>query len=148
MCVGSPRWSIRSGGRNGSAKRYRPGARHVILYKNMKRLVASLVTLVAVAACGAVSTPGGGGGSLTVSQLKFKVLDQVGPVAYCDPDFYPIARDGGEQTSAVAMFDKIQADAEVYGAILEHEHLPSGDLTDAQKLTLYRAYKTLHALTL
>ncbi len=114
----------------------------------MKRLVASLVTLVAVAACGAVSTPGGGGGSLTVSQLKFKVLDQVGPVAYCDPDFYPIARDGGEQTSAVAMFDKIQADAEVYGAILEHEHLPSGDLTDAQKLTLYRAYKTLHALTL
>ncbi len=114
----------------------------------MKRLVASLVTLVVVAACGAVSTPAGGGGNLTVSQLKFKVLDQVGPVAYCDPDFYPIARDGGEQASALAMYDKIRADAEIYSAILVHEHLPSGDLTDAQKLTLYRAYKKLHALTL
>jgi hypothetical protein len=114
----------------------------------MKRVVASLVTLVAVVACGAVPTTGGGGGNLTVSQLKFKVLDQVGPVAYCDPDFYPIARDGGEQASALAMFDKIRADAEVYNAILEHEHLPSGDLTDAQKLTLYRAYKKLRALML
>ncbi len=114
----------------------------------MKRLVASLVTLVVVAACGAVSTPGGGDGNLTISQLKFKVLDQVGPVAYCDPDFYPIARDGGEQASALAMYDKIRADSEVYSAILEHERLPSGDLSDAQKLTLYRAYKKLHALLL
>ena len=112
----------------------------------MKRALAALVTLAALA-CGSATTPGGGT-PLTITELKFRVIDQVGPAAYCDPDFYPIARDGGEQESALAMYDKIRADSELYAAIVTHEHLPSDQLTDAQKLTLYRAYKKVRALTL
>jgi hypothetical protein len=107
--------------------------------------------LVAVVACG--SSTGSGqspsvGSRLTVPQLEFAVIDAVGRPVYCDPDFYPIAREGGEQANAVSMYPQIKADAETYAAILAHEHLPSGDLTDAQKLTVYRAWKLLRVVVL
>lgn len=85
---------------------------------------------------------------MTIDQLKFQVLDKAGKPVYCDPDFYPIARADGEQASAIAAYPQIKANAELYAAILAHERLPSGDLTDDQKLTLYRAYKLLRFLTL
>src|SRR4030081_3897630 len=95
----------------------------------------------------------GGGGAvvgspLSVTQLKFKVIDAVGAPVFCDPDYYPIARGGGEQASADTYYPQIRADAELYAAIVAHEHLPSGDLDEAQKLTLYRAFKVLRALVL
>jgi len=112
----------------------------------MKVVLALLVVLVA-AACGA---PGGlpSGSPLSTAQLKFAVIDAVGPPVYCDPDYYPVARVGAEQENANANYAVIRADASVYAAIAAHEHLPSGELDDAQKLTLYRAYKLLRALTL
>jgi hypothetical protein len=85
---------------------------------------------------------------MTIDQLKFQVLDKAGKPVYCDPDFYPIARADGEQASAIAAYAQIKANAELYAAILAHERLPIGDLTDDQKLTLYRAYKLLRFLTL
>lgn len=112
----------------------------------MKLSVAVLVVL-ALAACG--SAAGTAVGSpLSANQLKFKILDEVGSPIYCDPDFYPVARLDGEKTNALARYAEIKADAELYSAIVAHEHLPSGDLTDDQKLTLYRAWKLLRALTL
>jgi hypothetical protein len=107
--------------------------------------VAFLVVLTLLA-CG--QAPSTGGAPLTIDQLKFKVLGRVGPPNYCDPDFYPIAKQGGEQASAIATYPQIQADAEVYAAILDHEHLPTGDLTDGQKLSVYRDYKLLRVLNL
>jgi hypothetical protein len=85
---------------------------------------------------------------LTIDQLKFRVLDRAGAPNYCDPDLYPIAREGGEQANAIADYPQIQANSELYGAILVHERLPVGNLTDAQKLTVYRAYKLVRAMTL
>jgi hypothetical protein len=110
-------------------------------------VVAFLVVLVAVA-CGSVGSPGAVGPPMTMDQLKFRVLDKVGKPLYCDPDFHPIARAGGEQASAISNYQQIKANAELYAAILAHERLPAGDLTDDQKLTLYRAYKLLRFLTL
>jgi hypothetical protein len=121
------------------------------------RLALALLVL-ACAACGA-TTPAPVAGSpsptaspsasqLSSSELKFKVMDAVGKPAYCDPDFYPIAREEEEQTNAIAQYPAIKADTETYAAIVAHENLPSGDLTDAQKLTLYRAWKLLRALAL
>lgn len=110
----------------------------------MKRWTVFLVVLAV--ACGSATAPGGA--PLTIDQLKFKVIDAAGPPAFCDPDFYPIAREGGEQASAISQYPQIRADAEIYSAIVEHEHLPSGELDDAQKLTLYRAFKQLRALKL
>ncbi len=106
----------------------------------------SLAILLAIA-CGA-ATPGPVGKALTADELKFKVMDSLGTPVYCDPDFYPLGRDGGEQANAITTYPLIRAQTDLYAAIIAHEHLPSGDLSDAQKLILYRAYKLLRALTL
>ena len=105
------------------------------------------LAVLATFACG--SAAGTAVGSpLSVSQLKFKVLDAVGSPIYCDPDYYPIARLDGEKTNAIAKYPEIKADAELYSAIVAHENLPAGELTDDQKLVTYRAWKLLRALTL
>ncbi len=109
--------------------------------------LAFLVVLVGIA-CGSVTPPAPVGAPMTIDQLKFQVLDKVGTPVYCDPDFYPVARLGGEESNAIADYPQIQANTELYAAIIVHERLPAGDLTDAQKLTVYRAYKLLRALTL
>jgi hypothetical protein len=105
------------------------------------------LAVVFAIACGSASS-GQVGNPLTVDQLKFKVMDAVGTPVFCDPDLYPIARQGGEQANAIANYAQIRAQADLYAAIIAHEHLPSGDLTDAQKLTLYRAFKLSRALTM
>lgn len=114
----------------------------------MKLKVAVIAALVAVS-CG--STGGGGGPvgtPLSEPQLKFKVMDAVGVPIFCDPDYYPVARVGGEQANADAYYPQIRADAELYSGIAAHEHLPSGELDEVHKLTLYRAFKRLRAMTL
>jgi outer membrane protein assembly factor BamB len=108
--------------------------------------MAALAAL-ALVACGS-ATPAPVGSPLSVDQLKFAVIDSVGVPVYCDPDSYPIARQGGEQANAIAQYPNIQADSTVYAAIVAHEHLPSGELTDGQKLALYRGWKLLRALSL
>ncbi|HET7421053.1 MAG TPA: hypothetical protein VFL27_11800 [Candidatus Dormibacteraeota bacterium] len=110
--------------------------------------LAAVIALVAAVACGSASpAPAPVSGSpLTVPQLKFAVMDSVGKPVYCDPDFYPLGRP--EMPSALAAYPTIKADAETYAAIVAHEHLPSGDPTDDQKLTLYRAWKLLRAVVL
>lgn len=112
----------------------------------MKALLAA--ALLVVAACGAAGGAPPAGTVLTVPQLKFAVMDAAGKPAYCDPDFYPIAREGGEQANAISFYPQIKADAETYAAIVAHEHLPSGDLNDQQKLVVYRAWKLLRVVEL
>ena len=114
----------------------------------MKGKLAAAIAFLAVA-CGAAGSGGAVVGSpLTVDQLKFKVMDAVGVPVFCDPDFYPIARLGGEQASADTYYPQIRANTELYAAIIAHENLPSGDLDETQKLTVYRAFKRLRALVL
>src|ERR1700675_3602245 len=101
----------------------------------MRNALAGFVAILGIA-CGS-ATPAPVGAPLTITQLKFAVLDSVGLPVYCDPDFYPIARQGGEQASAIAKYPQIQADPELYPAIIAHE-----------KLVIYRVYKNLNALPL
>jgi len=115
------------------------------------RLKLAVVIALIACACGSVGPGGGGvvaGSPLTVNQVKFKVMDAVGVPIFCDPDFYPIARAGGEEASADTYYPQIRSDPELYAAIAAHEHLPSGLLDESQKLTLYRAFKRLRALIL
>jgi len=112
----------------------------------MRRTVACLAIVLAVACGSAPPTPVGA--PLTITQLKFAVIDSVGLPAYCDRDFYPIAREGGEQANAIATYPQIQADSELYSAILAHEKLSATGLNDQEKLVIYRVYKNLNALTL
>ncbi|HEY2597788.1 MAG TPA: hypothetical protein VGJ79_04845 [Candidatus Dormibacteraeota bacterium] len=110
------------------------------------RTVAVLAAILLVA-CGSAS-PSPVGRPLNIYELKFKVMDMVGTPVYCDPDIYPITREGSELANAIAEYPKIRAQADLDSAIIAHAHLPNGDLTDAQKLTVYRAYKLLQALSL
>ena len=111
----------------------------------MKRALAA-VLLLATMACGTTAA----GTPLNEYQLKFRIFDELGSPAYCDPDFYPVARAGGEEASALANYAQIRDNGQLYSAIVEHEQLPPppADLDDAQKLTLYRAFKKLRALAL
>ncbi len=115
----------------------------------MKLSVAALAVLAVlpILACGSAA-PIPAGTPLGVTQLKFAVMDVVGKPVYCDPDYYPIARPGNEQANAITKYPEIRADAEMYSAIVAHEHLPSGELTDEQKLVVYRAWKLLRALSI
>jgi hypothetical protein len=115
---------------------------------SMKHALAAAAAILAVACGSAAPTPSPVGAPLTITQLKFAVVDSVGVPVYCDPDFYPIARDGGEQASAIAKFPQVQADTELYSTILAHEHLSDTSVNDQEKLIVYRVYKNLNALTL
>jgi hypothetical protein len=110
--------------------------------------IAVALLVLACAACGSITAAPAVGTPLTSSQLKFKVMDSAGKPVYCDRDFYPIARQGGEQANAITQYPVIKADGESYAAIVAHENLPTGDLTDAQKLVLYRTWKLLQAMPL
>src|SRR6267378_1695404 len=134
--------------RFGSGPRYVETSGDVMEGRGMRLKLAVVIALIACA-CGSVGAGGGGIGSpLTLNQLKFKVIDAVGVPIFCDPDFYPIGRAGGEEASADTYYPQIRSDPELYAAIVAHEHLPSGDLNESQKLTLYRAFKHLRALVL
>lgn len=112
----------------------------------MRRLPCALALLLVIACGSSGILPAGS--PLSMPQLKFAVIDSVGRPVYCDPDFYPIVRQGGEEQNAEANYTRIRSDAVLYSAIAAHEHLPAGELNASQKLTLYRAYKLLRALAL
>jgi hypothetical protein len=106
----------------------------------------ALAALLLMAACGAGP---GGHAALSLPDLKFAVIDSVGRPIFCDPDSYPVGRP--EEPNAIKLYPQIRADESLYAAIVRHEHLPPanfGDLDDAQKLILYRAYKLLNAIEL
>lgn len=77
-------------------------------------------------------------------QLEYRLISYFGKVFYCDPDYYPVPREGEEQKNALEQFPAIRANQAEFSAILEHSGLPNkAEYTDAEKLTIYRAHKDL-----
>ena len=77
-------------------------------------------------------------------QLAYRVLDNYPDYFWCDPDYYPIGRPGGEQANSLAQFPTIQTNGAEFSAILERLNLPVKlDYTDAEKLSIYREHKKL-----
>jgi hypothetical protein len=84
--------------------------------------------------------------ALGPSELKYRLLAEYPDFFYCDPDYYPVARDD-EGKLALERFPEIQANAEEFQAILEHNGLAGQvTFTDAQKLLIYRDHKKLAAI--
>lgn len=85
-------------------------------------------------------------GGLSITELKYKVLEMFPDFFYCDPDYYPVAR-LDETTLALQAYPELQADQEQFQAILNHLGL-GGQTTfsDEQKLALYREHKRLNAV--
>jgi hypothetical protein len=86
--------------------------------------------------------------ALTIAELRFGLIDELGPLWYCDRDFYPVAHDD-EAALAIQRFGEVQADREAFAAILAHLGLGVDTaFTADQKLAIYRAWKELNAIVL
>jgi hypothetical protein len=126
----------------------------------MQRLIGLLLlaAAVAAAACG----PSGSGGEspspsigpgaspgpdLGFAELRYRLIDQLGRPAFCDPDSYPVGRD--EVQAMRERFPEVERDPETLVAIRARLGIAAaGDLTDDQRLAIYREWKLLNAIVL
>ena len=77
-------------------------------------------------------------------QLAYQLIDQYPNYFWCDPDFYPIAREGQEQANALSQYSSIRSNEAEFSAILARLNLPAqSDYTDSQKLAIYREHKKI-----
>ncbi len=83
---------------------------------------------------------------LTTAELKYRLVDQFGPVAFCGP---PVGKSTeAAKADAVAAFSDIQKDTDTFAAIVRHTQLASViDFTADQKLVVYNEYERLKAIT-
>src|SRR6187402_3991253 len=113
-------------------------------------LVRLLAVVLVVAACtsGQSSSPTPTPGPpLTTDELKIRLIGEFGPLWYCDPDFWPIARED-EAVLAKERFGEVQADAEAFAAITALLGIEGDTFTDDEKLAIYRSWKQLNAILL
>ncbi len=90
----------------------------------------------------------GGATGLSLSELKYRLLKKYPNFFFCDPDFFPVVLPN-EQGLAAARLPEIQKDTEKYQAILKHTKLEGrANLSNSQKLIVYREFKKLNALIL
>lgn len=113
------------------------------------RLRALLPTLglVFVAACGGSQGAQPSPTPLSTTELKYRLLAQLGPLEYCDPDSYPLARQVTPAYVTARLSDIAARDPQTYQAILAHYHL-SPPLNQQQELQVYGDYKELAAFQL
>jgi len=82
------------------------------------------------------------------SDLRYRLVDQLGRPLFCDPDFYPVAR-ADEAALADQHLPAIRADAPTYAAIVAHLKIdPSASPSPSQILAIYREWKMLRAIAL
>lgn len=109
-------------------------------------LVALVVLLVGVG-CAATTPSPSPGPALTTSELKYRLIDEFGVPAYCDPDEYPVGRD--ELVAMREQFPEIERDAPTLGTIAGRLGITlDGELDDGERLAIYRAWKVLNAIVL
>jgi hypothetical protein len=114
-------------------------------YKYLVTAILLLAALVISAACrtGPAATPTPPV-VYSAPQLEYRLISNFGGVFYCDPDLYPVAREGQELANALEQFPIIRANAAEFSAILEHLGLPNkAEYTDEEKLLIYREHKKL-----
>jgi hypothetical protein len=117
----------------------------------MRRIVFAALALL-IAGCGAApastgATPTPSGSPLSRVELKYRLLAQVGPIAYCDPDSYPLGRMVTAAYVAQRLASIQTTDGQTYQDLLTHYKL-TGTLTAAQQQAVYDDYKKLSALRL
>ncbi len=111
--------------------------------KGLLFLLLGLVILLPACAGGVSPTPTSTV-TYTVSQLKYRLLDAYPDYFWCDPDYYPVAREGQEQQHALQEFPDIQANQEEFATILAHLSLPlKSSYSDDEKVAIYREHKKL-----
>jgi hypothetical protein len=87
-------------------------------------------------------------GAITDVELKIRLVERFGPLWYCDPDYWPVARED-EAALAVQRWPEITADPVALAVIGRHLGIAvTSTPTDAQKLAIYRTWKVLRAIAL
>jgi hypothetical protein len=108
------------------------------------KAILTILAACFLAACGAApstSTP------LSSVELKYRLMDQFGPPAYCDRDQYPVGRPVTPDYVDQQFASIRTSDPQTYQAILKHYHW-SEPINDQQKLQVYADYKRLNAIQL
>lgn len=113
------------------------------------RSAAMLALVMTAAACspGGVPSPSPkvipgptGDTALGPAELRLVLVDQLGPLWYCDRDSYPVGRD--EQQGALDAWPEMQAEHELLRAIAERLAIDvDAEVADTDKLALYRQWK-------
>jgi hypothetical protein len=84
---------------------------------------------------------------MSFPDLRYRLMERFGPVFFCDPDSYPVARSDREQ--AIRSFPDIVKDTPAFRAMAKHLGLAKAtEFSDDQKVLLYRDYKRLRAIKL
>jgi hypothetical protein len=118
----------------------------------IRRLIRPVAIAALVAACGTALGPGPTptpGQALTMPELKLAMIERFGALWYCDPDFWPIQRQD-ELAAARERWPELLADTAAAAALGEALQIDvaSANLTDDQRLAVYRAWKLLNAIGL
>jgi hypothetical protein len=126
------------------------------LMSGFRAAAALALVSVAAAACSPGATSGptilpgpSSGATLSEAELRLHLIDQFGPRWYCDPDFYPIAVQD-EMSRMRERWNDLVRDAGAFASIVAHEGLPNDptQLSDDQRLAVYRAWKVLNSIQL
>jgi hypothetical protein len=101
-------------------------------------LLLALGSVVLLFACKPAPT------TYSLHQLEYRLFSDFPNVFWCDPDYYPVAREGQEQQNAIDQFLTIKSNHAEFSAILEHLNLPNKtDYADSEKLLIYKEHKKL-----
>jgi hypothetical protein len=108
-------------------------------------------TCTAIATAAASRPPKGGcsGEPFTAAELRLVLIDELGPLWYCDRDEYPVGRD--ELDAMRATWPDLLADAALAEAVRNRLELPAFDdpgWTDDERLLVYRLWKMATAVQL
>ena len=77
-------------------------------------------------------------------QLVYRLFTEYPNIFWCDPDFYPLGKEGQEEQNADTQFPIIKSNQAEFSAILAQLNLPDkADYTDSDKLQIYREHKKL-----
>lgn len=110
---------------------------------DVRRLTVVLLVLV-LTACGSVKY-GGGTQPLAEPELKYRVIDTIGPPQFCGP---PVVRVPGDEEATQAVAALRTQDPATFAAIVRHEKLDAAHLTANDDRRILQQMQVLAALGL
>ncbi|TMD14120.1 MAG: hypothetical protein E6J00_06155 [Chloroflexi bacterium] len=107
-------------------------------------VAAALLAALLAGGCGGVQ-PAGGGPPLTVPQLKYRLVDQVGRPLFCGP---PVVRIPTPAQAEQGVTVLKTSDPATFTAIVARLHLDAGHLSTEDELSVLQQAETLNAILL
>ncbi len=110
----------------------------------MRSLVSAAIVLALLSGCSAQQETTTTRATYSQYQLEYRLISHFGNVFWNDPDFYPVSREGQEQSNSLQQFAGIVANDAEFIAILEYLGLDRKDAyTVEEKLLVYREHKLI-----